>query len=742
MMTAQNMTQPPSYLDSLNTEQRDAVTTTEGPLLVLAGAGTGKTKVLTARLGHLLAMRLAFPSQILSVTFTNKAALEMKRRVSLLLGGAEVEGWWLGTFHSLCARMLRKHAELVGLKSNFSILDDDDQVRLMKQLLEAENIDSKKWPARMLMGVISRWKDKALLPHEISVADAGDLANGLLPKLYAQYQERLRVLNACDFGDLLLHTITIFRDPKYASVLEEYQNRFKYILVDEYQDTNVAQYMWLRLLAARNRNICCVGDDDQSIYGWRGAEIGNILKFEQDFPGAKIVRLEQNYRSTQNILSAANGVIAHNSGRLGKNLWSGIAEGEKVQLRGVWDAQQEAITVAQSIEDLQRAKYDLSEIAILVRASHQTREFEERLMKEAIPYKVIGGLRFYERQEIRDAIAYLRLIVQPDDDLAFERIINTPKRGLGDATVEIIHRLARARGTSMMTALHMLLSTEELKPKPRETLRKLASDFDRWRTLLREMHHGELTAIMLDESGYTGMWQADKSPEATGRLDNLKEFVGGMGEFDSLDHFLEHVSLVMEKQEKEGIPMVSIMTLHGAKGLEFDAVFLPGWEEGIFPNQRSMDENGNAGLEEERRLAYVGLTRARKKATVLFAANRMIYGSWTSCIPSRFVDELPKDHVDVAASDTGLYRPHQQQSSSFGGGGGWKRRDDLVDMSIEKISARQESEAGFGPGMRVFHEKFGYGKVISADNDKLDIQFDKAGRKKVIDSFVRKADED
>ena len=723
-----------SYLSDLNPEQRLAVETTEGPLLVLAGAGTGKTRVLTTRLGHIIATRKAFPSQILAVTFTNKAAQEMKRRVSALLGDVPVDGLWFGTFHSIAARMLRRHAELVNLTSSFTILDEDDQIRLLKQLMEAENIDSKKWPPRLLLALIQKWKDRALLPDQVSAGDAPNVADGILPRLYAQYQERLRILNACDFGDLLLHVITIFKNPAHADVLDQYRARFRYILVDEYQDTNVAQYLWLRLLAQGQGNICCVGDDDQSIYGWRGAEIGNILKFEKDFPAAQIIRLEQNYRSTAHILSAANGVIAHNKGRLGKNLWSAQDGGEKISLRGVWDGRQEAQFIAEEIERLQRARTPLSQIAILVRAAHQTREFEERFVKEGIPYKVVGGLRFYERQEIRDAIAYLRVIAQENDDLAFERIVNVPKRGLGDATLQIIHGLARARGISLFAALRVLLETEELKPKPRETLRLLVRDFDRWKAQSRELTHTELARIVLDESGYTGMWQADKSLEAVGRLENLREFVGGMGEFENLDLFLEHVSLVMENDGKEGLDMVSVMTLHAAKGLEFDAVFLPGWEEGLFPNQRSMDENGIGGLEEERRLAYVGITRARKKSYIFFAANRLTYGNWTACLPSRFIDELPKEHVD-AHVETGLSGGGSPASSSYA-----QRRLSYEEYDIQKISARQESEGGFGPDDRVFHQKFGYGTIISVDHDKLDIKFDKAGRKKVVDSFVTKAE--
>lgn len=728
-----------SYLDGLNPAQREAVETTDGALLVLAGAGTGKTKVLTTRLGHLLTTGRAYSSQILSVTFTNKAALEMKKRVSEMLGGQPVEGWWLGTFHSLCARMLRRHAELVGLKTNFTILDDDDQIRLLKQLIEAENIDPKKWPPRLLLSLIQRWKDRAETPDMLSGNDGGDVADGKLKKIYAQYQERLKTLNACDFGDLLMHVITIFRNPSNAAVLEDYQNKFKYILVDEYQDTNVAQYLWLRLLAQKNKNICCVGDDDQSIYGWRGAEIGNILKFEKDFPGAKVIRLEQNYRSTQHILSAANAVIAHNKGRLGKELWSADDPGEKVVLRGVWDGAQEAQAVAEQIGDLQHKKVSLGEMSVLVRAGFQTREFEERFIREGIPYKVIGGLRFYERQEIRDAIAYLRVAVQPDDDLAFERIINVPKRGIGDATVQIIHRLARAKNIPIYAALLDLLQTEEFKPKVRDTLNRLVRDFDRWRDNLNHMPHAEVTGIILDESGYTGMWQADKSPEAAGRLDNLKEFVGALHEFENIGTFLEHVALVMENQSAQNTDMVSIMTLHSAKGLEFDVVFLPGWEEGVFPNQRSMDENGLAGLEEERRLAYVGITRARKKALIFFAANRVIYGSWTSCLPSRFIDELPKEHVDIVV-ETGLYRQQSSHGGSYSGGSYRGRAAALTEDSFGNSEPSLESQGGFAPGDRVFHQKFGYGTIATTDGDKLDIKFDKAGRKKVIDSFVTHAE--
>jgi DNA helicase-2/ATP-dependent DNA helicase PcrA len=731
-----------SYLEKLNDAQRDAVMTLDGPLLVLAGAGTGKTRVLTARLGHLLMTGTARSTDILAVTFTNKAAAEMKRRVSemplpeyisdaVAPGGRPVAGWWLGTFHSLAAKILRRYAELVDLKPNFTILDEDDQQRLLKQLLEAENIDNKKWPARMLLGVIQQWKDKGWTPDLLPAGEAGAIADGLLPKLYRQYQERLRMLNACDFGDLLLHVLTIFR--KHADVLERYQRRFKYILVDEYQDTNAGQYLWLCLLAKGHKNICVVGDDDQSIYGWRGAEVGNILRFEQDFPGAKVVRLEQNYRSTQNILSAANGVIAHNKSRLGKELWSAGEAGEKVSVRGVWDGQQEAAAVAGRIEDLQRHGYALGQVAVLVRAAHQTRAFEERFIKEGIPHKVLAGMRFYERQEIRDAIAYLRLLVQPDDDLAFERIINVPKRGIGPAALQKMHAVARSRRTSLHNALGMMLETDEFSGKTKETLRVFMQNFERWRVLLREMPHVELAQIILEESDYTFMWQADKSPEAAGRLENLKEFINALNEFDSLDMFLEHVSLVMDTDDSTSDEQVTIMTYHAAKGLEFDAVILPGWEEGLFPSQRAMDENGIAGLEEERRLAYVGITRARKNATIYFAANRLIYGNWASALPSRFLEELPKEHIDVVV-EQGLYKTAQPAPSYESGYRG--RSAQLLEWDDPAPSI--ESERGFAPGDKVFHEKFGEGFVVTTDGNKLDIKFTRAGRKKVIDSFVRK----
>jgi DNA helicase-2/ATP-dependent DNA helicase PcrA len=738
---------PMPYLQGLNAPQREAVEALDGPVLVLAGAGTGKTRVLTTRLAHLLQTGRAWPSQILAVTFTNRAAQEMRHRVASLMQGAAVEGWWLGTFHALAARMLRRHAELVGLTSSFTIIDADDQVRLLKQLMEAENIDTKKWAPRAMMGVIERWKDKALRPSDLSAADGGEMADGKLVSLYRQYQMRLKTVNACDFGDLLLHMITIFRDPANADVLADYHRRFKYIMVDEYQDTNVAQYLWLRLLAQGSNNVCCVGDDDQSIYGWRGAEIENILRFERDFPGAKIIRLEQNYRSTGHILAAAGGVIARNEGRLGKTLWSDSGDGEKVAIRGLWDGEAEARYVGEEIEQLQRKGWKLNQIAILVRAGFQMREFEERFMQLGLSYRVIGGPRFYERQEIRDALAYLRVIAQPNDDLALERIINLPKRGIGDSTLQILHTHGRARGVPLYEAILQLVETDELKPKIRETLRRLMGDFERWRGLVSTMAHTELAGMMLDESGYMAMWQGDKSPDAPGRIENLKELVTGMAAFESLAAFLEHIALVFEVQDDSVEDAVTLMTLHGAKGLEFDAVFLPGWEEGLFPSQRSMDENGLKGLEEERRLAYVGLTRARKRAFISYAANRRMYGTWNNAIPSRFVDELPEDHIDAVA-DRGLSGP---SSGGYGGNMGRSSHWDSSGLSSAALAPRrpvarpgqavEQGPLAYMRGSRVSHASFGVGTVINVDGHKLDIAFDDGSQKRVMDSFVTAAEE-
>ncbi|MCC2979292.1 ATP-dependent helicase [Sphingomonas sp. IC4-52] len=769
-MTDTQLADPP-YLRGLNPQQREAVLTTDGPVLVLAGAGTGKTAALTARLAHLLYTRRAYPSEILSVTFTNKAAREMRERVGRLVGDA-VEGMpWLGTFHAIGAKMLRRHAELVGLQNNFTILDTDDQLRLLKQLIVAADIDEKRFPARSLAGLIDEWKNKGLTPREIDAGESERYGNGRGGELYEQYQDRLKAVNACDFGDLLLHVLTILKTNR--GVLEQYQQRFRYIMVDEYQDTNSVQYLWLRLLAQERRNICCVGDDDQSIYSWRGAQVENILKFEKDFPGAKVIRLEQNYRSTPHILGAAGGVIGNNSGRLGKSLWTELDVGEKVRVIGVWDGPEEARRVGDEIEACQRAfrsdgDKSLDDIAILVRAQHQTREFEDRFIAIGMPYRIVGGFRFYERQEIRDALAYLRIVNQPADDLAFERIVNTPKRGLGDKAIAKLHQLARAEGLPLSLAAARILDTDELTPQARRALGNFIGDVARWRDMARDLPHAELARQILDESGYTAMWQAEKSTEAAGRLENLSELVRAMEEYESLGAFLEHVSLVMDNEGAREDPKVTIMTIHAAKGLEFDTVFLAGWEEGIFPSQRALDEGGTRSLEEERRLAYVAITRARRRAVILHAANRRIYGQWTSSIPSRFVGELPADHVDSETTMSGgesLWRANwseradpfsdvgrgtgrgpgwQRAAGTLGGkpGGDWQSRTfnreptRVVESRAPSVSLGNKGRSDLSVGLRVFHQKFGYGTIESIEGNKLEIEFEKAGHKRVMDSFV------
>ncbi|HHY51424.1 MAG TPA: UvrD-helicase domain-containing protein [Alphaproteobacteria bacterium] len=831
-MAARDGARPrPSYLDGLNAEQRRAVETLEGPVLVLAGAGTGKTRVLTTRIAHILATGRAFPSQILAVTFTNKAAREMRERIAHLAGEA-VEGMpWLGTFHSIGVKFLRRHAELVSLKSDFTILDTDDVIRLLKQLIAAEGLDDKRWPARQFALMIDNWKNKGLDPDQIPEGDSRAFANGKGRELYAAYQNRLRTLNACDFGDLLLHPIRILRTN--PDILADYQNRFRYILVDEYQDTNTAQYMWLRLLAQRPSartpssgpadhllpagkkgedaaaartfsprrgegganapdegaaprhtaavNICCVGDDDQAIYGWRGADVDNILRFEKDFPGATVIRLERNYRSTGHILGASGHLIAHNEGRLGKTLFTDDhdPEHEKVKVHAAWDSEEEARAVGEEIEALQRKKHNLNDMAILVRASFQMREFEDRFVTLGLNYRVIGGPRFYERQEIRDAMAYFRLVCQPADDLAFERIVNVPKRGLGDTTVRFLHDYARKRDIPILQASSEIVETEELKPKPRKALYDVVQNFKRWSQLLETTPHTELAEQILEESGYTDMWKADKTADAPGRLENLKELIRSMESFESMRGFLEHVSLVMDAEQNETLDAVSIMTLHSAKGLEFDTVFLPGWEEGLFPHQRALDEGGRAGLEEERRLAYVGLTRAKKRAHIWFVSNRRIHGLWQSTIPSRFLDELPEAHVEVAEVEQsyggygrnpyGQSRFDRQEPFSSGyTSPGWQRaqqnktdatRNNWGNRSgyqVERIGYGEAGPTGkviqgelvakskvdtpspFSIGDRVFHIKFGNGNVAAIEGNKLTIDFDRAGQKRVLEGFVER----
>ena len=777
---------PQPYLDGLNPAQCAAVEQMDGPVLMLAGAGTGKTRALTARIVHLLMTGRARPNEVLAVTFTNKAAREMKNRVNQMLG-QQIEGMpWLGTFHAICVKLLRRHAELVGLKSNFTILDTDDQLRLLKQLVSAAGIDDKRWPARQLAGVIDAWKNRALTPDKIPSADAGAY-NHKGVELYAQYQRRLIDLNATDFGDLLLHMVTIFQ--KHPDVLEQYQRWFKYILVDEYQDTNVAQYLWLRLLASGHKNICCVGDDDQSIYGWRGAEVGNILRFEKDFPGSHVVRLEQNYRSTPHILAAASGVIAGNTDRLGKTLWTEETEGEMVRLIGHWDGEEEARWIGEEIEAAQRGTrglraMNLDEMAILVRASHQMRAFEDRFLTIGLPYRVIGGPRFYERLEIRDAMAYFRIVVSPDNDLAFERIVNTPKRGLGDKAQQTIQITARANGVNLVEGARIAVEQGLIKGKGGAELRKLVEGIDRWSAMLRangtrilddddsvvdtetdtapDYTHIELAEVILDDSGYTAHWQNDKTPEAPGRLENLKELINQLHNFENLQGFLEHVSLIMDNEQEGEGAKVSIMTLHAAKGLEFPMVFLPGWEDGLFPSQRSMDESGLKGLEEERRLAYVGITRAEEVCTISFVSNRFVFGQWQSALPSRFIDELPADHVDVLT-------PPGLHGGNYGAAGmaevksrlhdaaadanvynspGWRRlqarsQDRSVSQPRESRNTTIDASAvsSFTVGERVFHQKFGYGAVVGIEGDKLEIAFEKAGLKKVVSKFITGTDD-
>lgn len=759
---------PTPYLDGLNDMQRAAVEALDGPVLVLAGAGTGKTRALTTRIAHLLNTGTARPNEVLAVTFTNKAAREMKSRIGAQVGQV-IEGMpWLGTFHSLCVKILRRHAELVGLKSSFTILDTDDQLRLLKQLIQAEQIDEKRWPPRMLLGLIDRWKNRAWMPEKVPASEAGQF-NNMGGTLYAQYQERLRTLNACDFGDLLLHVVTIFQSNQ--DVLAQYQRWFRYILVDEYQDTNVAQYLWLRLLAAEHKNICVVGDDDQSIYGWRGAEVGNILRFEKDFPGAEVIRLEQNYRSTSHILAAASGLITANKSRLGKTLWTADNGGEQVRLIGHWDGEEEARWIAEEVEAFQKGTKGndplaLNDQAILVRASFQMRAFEDRFLTIGLPYRVIGGPRFYERMEIRDAMAYFRVVCSPDDGLAFERIVNTPKRGLGDKAQQTINRVAREQGCTMIRASQIVIADELVPARARNQLGKLIDGFGRWHAHLvaGQIDHITLAEMILEESGYTEMWRNDKTPEAAGRLENLKELIKALEEFENLQGFLEHVSLVMDNAAEEDDDKVSIMTLHAAKGLEFPAVFLPGWEDGLFPSQRSMDESGLAGVEEERRLAYVGLTRAEKHLTISFAANRRIYNQWQSALPSRFIDELPEENVEVL-TPPGLYGGGFGAAAPQGVGGasglqeraakadvynspGWKRmqmrageRGTRMPAESKNIVIDLEAVSAFETGTRVFHQKFGYGLVSQIEGDKLTVDFEKAGQKKVVARFVTAADD-
>lgn len=753
------------YMAGLNAPQQEAVETIDGPVLVLAGAGTGKTRVLTTRLAHILAMNRCFPGQILAVTFTNKAAAEMKDRVGRIIGDAVESMYWLGTFHAIGVKILRQHGHLVGLESNYTILDSDDQLRLIKQIVRAHDIDEKRWNPKVLAGLIDEWKNRGLMPAQVPDEEGQDYANGQGKLLYAEYQARLRTLNAADFGDLILLCLTLLQNN--PQILADYHRRFRYILVDEYQDTNVAQYLLLRLLAQGHQNICCVGDDDQSIYGWRGAEVGNILRFESDFDGAKIIRLEQNYRSTAHILGASGGLIQANQGRLGKTLWTETGGGEKVTVNPVWDGREEARVIGEMIEDRQRKKQPLSEMAILVRAGFQTREFEERFLTLGVPHRIVGGFRFYERAEIRDVTAYLRHIANPNDSLALERIINVPKRGIGDATVQKLHVLARRQNCTLAEAARSIIETDDLRGKAKNSLARLLDDMDRWRDQAKDNDHIALAETVMEESGYSEMWRLDKSPDSQGKLENLGELIRAMEPFSDLTEFLEHIALVMENSQNDQQDKVNIMTLHGAKGLEFDTVFLPGWEEDLFPSKKSLEEQGGKGLEEERRLAYVGLTRARKEAHIFHVASRYLYGNYTSPVPSRFISELPLDHVEIHTSQ-GMYGQATPNGFSGSPSGGFSETAPTWSQGYDPARGERGFQGGYGAsqldrsrakktpaagrprsqsaqsssfqvGDRVFHDKFGYGKVLLLDGNKLEVDFEKSTSRKVMDSFVKPA---
>ena len=764
--TARLMPELP-WLSELNPEQKQAVTTTEGPLLVLSGAGTGKTKVLTARLAYILANMKANPWNCLVVTFTNRAAREMQNRARNLIGNI-ADSVWMGTFHGIAVKILRRHAELVGLKSNFTILGEDDQRRLIKQLLEADGIDDKKYPPQSILDKIQLWKDKGLTADKI---DDSFRAN-VVTEVYKKYQARLLELNCVDFGDLLLYTLNILMSD--AGVLDDYQTRFKYIMVDEYQDTNVTQYLFLRLICQKYRNLCCVGDDDQSIYSWRGAEIENILRFEKDFPDAKVIRLERNYRSTANILAAASALIRHNRDRLGKTLKvaenSPAARGDnsKIKVVSTYSGSEEAAYVADEIENLHRNGTGYSQMAVLVRTAAQTREFEEKFIAEAIPYQVIGGPKFYERAEIRDALAYLRVVLQPADDLALERIINKPARGIGAKTIEKFENEARVNHISMFMAIEKMLKEGALSGKVKTNVSELINNFYQWRQTMNAVSPDDLAAQVLEDSGYMEMLKMDKSAEAEGRIENLKELINVMSDteqYPTLSDFMEHVSLVMDNDNNIDTDKVMLITLHSAKGLEFDAVFLPGWEEGLFPHQRALDEGGGSALEEERRLAYVAMTRAKQKLYILTALNRRIYGQWQNNLPSRFINELPPDNIEIcnmaaayfgAAGNYGGSWAEQHRSSS-----NWYNRsrqteenvirdsdrfsyvrdeDDGWSASVWRAKQKARNAASSTPvGSRVFHETFGYGKVLKIEGNKLEIWFDQAGHKKLLKDYVRKA---
>ena len=701
------------YLRYLNPQQLLAVQELDRHLLVLAGAGTGKTRVLTTRIAHILRRQRARPHEIMALTFTNKAAAEMKERVNTLFDH-RIDLFWMGTFHSVSAKILRQNAEILGYSSTFTILDSDDQLRLIKQILKEENVVEGLTP-NLISIFISRWKDRGWLPDQVKQAYDSKEQDAL--KIYHIYQSRLKNFNSLDFGDLLLLSVKLFLD--HPDVLAKYHQQFKYILVDEYQDTNIAQYLWLKLLAQGGANICCVGDDDQSIYGWRGAEVANILRFEEDFKNAFVVRLEQNYRSTPEILEAASHLIAQNKNRFGKKLWTEAEAGEKISVRGLWDSRDEARYVGEEIETLQRReKLSLNKMAVLIRAGYQTREFEERFIILGIPYRVVGGPRFYERMEIRDALAYMRVIVEPNDSMAYERILNTPKRGIGTATLQLLHLYAKNQETSLFEATKALVETEEIRGSARKTLQGFIGQILNWQESLSNTDHHVVASGVLEESGYFDMWERDRSPEASGRIENLKEMLKAIQSFENLQAFLEHVSLVMENASNRESEMVTLMTLHSAKGLEFDSVFLAGWDEGIFPHNKALQESGDKGLEEERRLAYVGLTRAKRKVFITYASYRRFFGGTEPSFASRFIEELPPALLD-RFTDRGITgKP--------------------LEKPIFKPVSSNYSFAGFQKGERVFHIKFGYGKIISIENDKAEVAFESSGTKKVVSSFLKK----
>ena len=729
----------------LNDPQKEAVYHTQGPILVLAGAGTGKTGVLTTRLIRLLIEKIALPGEILSVTFTNKAANEMRERITNQIGDMSSGLKWLGTFHSVGAQILRFHPNKLGLENDFIILDIDDQVRLLKQIIKDENIDDKRWPSKQLLNLIDKWKNKGLYPEDISSNDGDYFANGKGHLLYKIYQERLKYFNAVDFGDLILESIRLFENNQ--DILESYQNKFKYILVDEYQDTNVSQYKLLKLLTGKYQNICCVGDDDQSIYSWRGAEISNILRFEKDFPEAKIIRLEENYRSTGHILTAASKLIENNESRLGKTLWTNSGEGEKITVKSNWDGEEEARLITSELEKLSLKNYNLDETAILVRASFQMREFEDRFISVGLPYKVIGGPRFYERKEIRDVNAYLRLATQPNDSLALERIINTPKRGIGETSVKKIRDRSKENNKPLIESIKELIDEKSFKGKTAVSLDKLVKLVFHWNHLIKEEDKVDIAEIIIEDSGYLEMLRNDKSLTAEGRVENVYELFRSLEPFESIKAYLEHISLVMEIDSNQYGKKVSLMTLHAAKGLEFDYVFLPGWEEGVFPNQRAVDEGGLEALEEERRLAYVGVTRAKKKASIYYAANRRMHNQWISSIPSRFVTELPEENIETDlsnyAGEKELFK--EQEYIDFDQSEyetpGWERaRFESKSRTIEHKNSENYvvNDTPFELNENVTHKKFGKGIILSIDGKKLTINFGSNGTRKVMENFVEK----